>query len=290
MGIKNREASLSMKRFACFLILLIFHTGLHANDPWNGAAYKKHSSSQNSAAHDLLFHVNFQGNEAIIDVGCGDGRISAELAQLVPEGEVIGIDNSSSMIAFAKSNFDAQSWPNLHFEQMDACALSFGEQFDFVVTFSAAQWFEDQHSFLIGAKRSLRPKGMLVLSMPAEYPYPLQRAIHEMVVSKRWADYFVDFRSGQTFYDEPTYIRLIQEHGFSPIRVSWTWKQETFASEKALKQFIAQWLPFLHSIPQKEQDQFMDELIERYLRIEPLDSQGQAHFAIHRLELIAQVV
>jgi trans-aconitate methyltransferase len=73
-------------------------------DPWNGADYAQNSSVQLSHAERLLQNLSLQGNEAILDLGCGDGKISALLSQKVPQGFVIGIDPSISMLTKAQEN------------------------------------------------------------------------------------------------------------------------------------------------------------------------------------------
>ena len=71
-------------------------------DPWKGDEYAKHSESQKSSAEDFLGGINLHNATSILDVGCGDGKITAALARAVPQGKVVGIDISSSMIQFAQ--------------------------------------------------------------------------------------------------------------------------------------------------------------------------------------------
>src|SRR3989338_2430861 len=82
----------------------------------NASHYARHSSLQNSHAQDVLSncHVSFKAN--VLDVGCGNGEITAELARRAIEGDVIGLDASPSMIEFASRNFPENYFPNLHFQ------------------------------------------------------------------------------------------------------------------------------------------------------------------------------
>ncbi|MGC9517062.1 MAG: class I SAM-dependent methyltransferase [Methanomicrobiales archaeon] len=73
--------------------------------------------------------LKLDGHERILDIGCGDGRITAEIASKISEGCVLGIDNSIEMIKLAKESFSIKEFSNLKFKVMDACELNFQEDF-----------------------------------------------------------------------------------------------------------------------------------------------------------------
>ncbi len=72
---------------------------------WNAADYAANSVVQQTWARELIAKLNLRGDEHILDVGCGDGKVTAEIARAVPHGSVTGIDASPQMIAFAKKTF-----------------------------------------------------------------------------------------------------------------------------------------------------------------------------------------
>ena len=78
---------------------------------WNPTAYAHESSLQKELAEKQLARLTLIGNEHILDVGCGDGKITAEIAARVPRGSVVGVDPSSDMIAFATKTSPRQSSP-----------------------------------------------------------------------------------------------------------------------------------------------------------------------------------
>lgn len=61
---------------------------------FDGAKYKKASLHQKEWGNDLISKITLQGNETILDLGCGDGHLTEQLALLVPSGKVLGIDAS----------------------------------------------------------------------------------------------------------------------------------------------------------------------------------------------------
>ena len=78
---------------------------------WNAHDYNQHSSEQQKWANELIDKLNLAGDEHLLDIGCGDGKITAALAARLTRGRVVGVDKSREMIDFARANF---SVPNLH--------------------------------------------------------------------------------------------------------------------------------------------------------------------------------
>ena len=94
--------------------------------------------------------------ERILDVGCGTGRLTAEIAH--SGASVLGVDNSPAMVAQARGNF-----PELSFETQDACYLPFLEQFDAVFSNAALHWARPAEAAAKGMARALKPHGRLVV-------------------------------------------------------------------------------------------------------------------------------
>ena len=87
---------------------------------WNAADYAANSAVQQSWARELIARLHLRGDEQVLDVGCGDGKVTAELARAVPRGHVLGVDASPEMIAFARKAFPASKISNLNFQIGDA--------------------------------------------------------------------------------------------------------------------------------------------------------------------------
>src|SRR5690606_12903627 len=107
--------------------------------------YHHHSSSQKDAASDLMQYISLTGTETVLDIGCGDGKITAEIAKKLPKGKVLGIDISPSMIQFAETAFPSNEYKNLEFILLGAEDINFDNQFDHVLSFTALQWVKDHH-------------------------------------------------------------------------------------------------------------------------------------------------
>src|ERR1700727_3602384 len=102
---------------------------------WNASEYDRISALQATMAEEALATLKLQGNERILDVGCGNGKTTAEIASRVPQGAVVGVDASSDMIGFAAAHSDLH--PNLKFAVAHARNLPYHRQFDRHLSFNA---------------------------------------------------------------------------------------------------------------------------------------------------------
>src|SRR5437868_4192983 len=102
---------------------------------WNAAEYYRRSSLQEAMAQEVLALLDLKGAKGILDIGCGDGKVTAEIACRSPCASVVGVDPSQDMIGFAQKHFDPITRPNLRFQVADARTLPFQNAFDLVVSF-----------------------------------------------------------------------------------------------------------------------------------------------------------
>src|SRR5262249_40878831 len=110
---------------------------------WNAQDYSKNSSEQQKWARELIEKLAIRGDESVLDIGCGDGKVTAEIASRAGRGRVVGIDRSQQMIDFAGAAFPSGAHANLSFQRMDASELSFDREFNVVFSNAALHWIVD---------------------------------------------------------------------------------------------------------------------------------------------------
>src|SRR5437764_5379633 len=120
---------------------------LHMTE-WNATDYYRCSSLQEAMAQEVLALRDLKGSERILDVGCGDGKITAQIASRDSKGSVVGVDSSRDMISFARSHFGPATLPNVQLEVADARRMPFKNEFDLVVSFNALHWIPEQQTSL----------------------------------------------------------------------------------------------------------------------------------------------
>ena len=69
---------------------------------WNPHDYAKNSSAQLVWARELISQMAFAGSELVLDVGCGDGKITAEFAHVLTDGYVLGVDSSTTWMPYTQ--------------------------------------------------------------------------------------------------------------------------------------------------------------------------------------------
>ena len=121
---------------------------------WNADDYADHSTAQFTWAREMIGKLNLRGSESVLDIGCGDGKVTALIASSLPEGTVTGIDSSASMIALAQKKFPSSTYPNISFVQADASMLSFTNQFELAFSNAVLHWIPDQVPVLRGDQSS----------------------------------------------------------------------------------------------------------------------------------------
>ena len=88
---------------------------------WDAESYRERSRLQQTMAAEVLQALEVTSSDRVLDVGCGDGRITSEIASRVPKGYVVGVDASSNMIELAAEKIA----PNLYLAIADAPVASF---------------------------------------------------------------------------------------------------------------------------------------------------------------------
>ena len=111
----------------------------------------------NPGRANSIASLKLRGDEHVLDVGCGDGKVTAEIARALPKGAVTGVDASASMIRFARARFAPPRFPNLDFQVMDARRIRLPENFRHRFLKLGAALGGRSSAFLRGAPRVCGP-------------------------------------------------------------------------------------------------------------------------------------
>lgn len=257
---------------------------------WNASDYASHSGVQQKWARELISGLNLMGNESLLDVGCGDGKVTAEVAAYLEAGTVVGIDNSEEMIALANKNFPSHLYPNLSFQQQDARELPFCREFSVVFSNAVLHWVLDHGPVLKGIYRALKPGGRVVVQMGGKgNAARVVEAVNEIMNQNEWQGYFDKFSFPYGFYSPEEYEPWLRDAGFNVVSLELKPKDMVHENVKNFKGwFRTTWLPYLHRVPEESWEAFIDVVTETYLRINPPDREGNIHTGMQRLEFAAK--
>jgi len=257
---------------------------------WNPGDYARHSEAQKKWARELLGRLSLREDERVLDIGCGDGSMTAEIARLLPEGSVVGIDSSPEMIDFAKKH-SMEGLDNLTFLCCDVRDLALSREFDLAFSNAALHWVADHLPMLQRVRQSLRPSGRVLFQMGGKgNAATVTETMHRLILEEPWRPFFEDFSPPYRFYGAEEYQDLVRAAGFVPVRVELIPKAASHKGREGLSGWIrTTWLPYTQRVPAKMRDRFVAEVVARYEREHPRDEEGCFHVMMMRLEVEALI-
>jgi len=257
---------------------------------WDAEDYRDWSSQQKEWGRELLAKLHIKGDERVLDIGCGDGKLTAEIAERLPQGSVMGIDSSEEMIRLASETYPTDTFPRLSWRVMDARRLDLEEEFDVIFSNAALHWIKDHQPVLSGIRRSLVPGGRTLLQMGGRgNASNVVEILAEILGREEWNRYFHHFSLPYGFYGPEEYREWLKEAGLTPVRVELVPKDMVHQGREGLAGWIrTTWLPFTERVPGELRERFIDELVDGYVRRHPPDREGLVHVNAIRLEVEAE--
>lgn len=252
-------------------------------------SYAHHSELQRRWAWSFLapYLRDVPTNFKILDIGCGDGKITADIAKFVPHGSVVGIDLSEAMLAWARKQYHQLEYPNLSFQKGNFLAIGVSDQMDWVVSFCAFQHCSDQEGALSEISKTLKPTGKLLILVPAMNSAAWNQALLNLQASPKWVSYWQSFPP-RKFSTVQKYSDLLAIMGFRILKVENVPTADPFID---LEEILA-WLEgtFPPVIPKNQTRAFYTDLVQEYLRLDPtaIDAQGAiyARFGVIGIEAV----
>jgi trans-aconitate 2-methyltransferase len=275
---------------------------------WNAADYAANSAVQQTWARELIAKLNLRGDEHILDIGCGDGKVTAEIARAVPHGSVTGIDASPQMVEFSKTTFPANQFQNLRFRVMDARKIKFERRFDLVFSNAALHWIDDHQAILRGASSVLKIDGRVMISCGGKgNAYDVFVALRPEMRLKHWREFFRKMPTPYFFYTPGDYEKWLPKFGFKINTLKLAGKDAAYAGTKGFSTWLlTTWIPYVQRVPEivgqasslsvsgkmpdslkNLREEFIAAVTQRYIAKHPPDAGGKIHVKMVRLEIDA---
>ena len=252
---------------------------------WDAAAYRAVSALQAWLADKSLASLTLAGGERVLDLGCGDGRISAAIAARLPRGTVLGVDASQHMVDFATAAFPPATHGNLRFAVADAAALALPTAFDLAVSFNALHWVRDLTAPLSGLRAALIAGGRASLRfVPAGPRQSLEDVIEDTCGAPAWRRWFVGHQAPFVHPDADQYAALARGCGFAVERAEVVRETWDFGSRAAFASFAdATFVAWTQHLPSERRAEFIADALDRYAAVQP---PAPAHaFVFDQLEI-----
>ena len=171
---------------------------------WNATAYAEVGAFVPSLGAGVLEWLNVQRGERVLDLGCGDGQLTAKIA--AAGAQVVGLDASAEMLAGARAR-------GLDVQLGNAEALPFDREFDAVFSNAALHWVRDQNAMLAGVHRALKPGGRFVVEMGGHGNVAAILVALTAVLERHGC---AGLEDGVNYYPAPeAYTERLARHGFA---------------------------------------------------------------------------
>lgn len=245
--------------------------------------YKKNSGLQWEWAMESLEKFPIQHTDNILDVGCGDGKITALIAENTSEGSVVGIDISENMISKAASQFKNN---NLHFLQADATALPFKEQFDKIVSFCTLHWVVKQEQAIKSMKHSLKKGGVMLIVTPGKAANNIAALSEKIAHSEKWSAYFPAFKQERVYYTPEEYVVLLNKENLQIQSMVIKESVTIYKDKEALVDWLKPLINFIDVLPSELKPVFIEEIANQMLLNDPPFADGTIGIRHVKMEFV----
>jgi len=224
---------------------------------WDAKKYDAAKAPQVDAGRELIAMAGVSDTDSILDIGCGTGRLTIELARLASKGSVVGIDSSSEMLERAMEK--TKSIENISLRQVSAQSMSFTDEFDLIFSNSALQWMKEQKEVMGRVYQSLKPGGRIVFQLPAKnFCREFFDYTSNAIALLHLEQFYVNWKSPWYFPAKEEYGTLLKDTGFGNVRVFYRDYRLVFESLNEVLDWLASagLRPYLELLPGREQEYF----------------------------------
>lgn len=177
---------------------------------WNAATYNKFKTERAAPFYDLLALVAVRPDLTVVDLGCGTGELTRELAEALPGAQVLGINSSPEMLRGA----DAFAGERVSFRQRTIEEQAADPAtWDVIFSNAALQWAENHAQLLPQLIGRLRPGGQLAVQVPAQPHNATNVLLNELAAEEPFATAMGGYRGRSAVLEPETYAQLLVEQG-----------------------------------------------------------------------------
>ena len=190
----------------------ISHTGARE---WDAEVYDRVAQPQFEWSQEVLERLPLDGDETVLDAGCGSGRVTEQLVERLPRGRVIAVDASEDMVRKARERLGDRA----EVQRSDLAELELREAVDVVFSNAVFHWVPDHDRLFARLHQALRPGGRLVAQCGGQGNVAsLGRALIEVVAQERFVEHFADFEGVWNFTSAEETAERLERSGFEDVR------------------------------------------------------------------------
>jgi trans-aconitate 2-methyltransferase len=226
---------------------------------WDAASYDRISDPQLAWAREQLTRLSLGGDEIVCDAGCGSGRVTVLLADLVPRGRVYAVDVAPSMAEHARQALGDRA---IVFCQ-DLVELQLPEPVDAIFSNATFHWIHDHDALFAALHRTLKPGGQLVAQCGGLGNIDAFRTTADEVAAEdRYAPYFLGWQRPWNYATDTDAAERLERAGFGEVSCWLEPKSVTPEDPRAFVQTVCL-VRHLDPLPAELREPFIDEVLAR---------------------------
>jgi trans-aconitate 2-methyltransferase len=230
---------------------------------WNPELYNRFRKYRAEPVEHILSRLRLGGSETIVDLGCGPGENTVELAEQSSRSTVLGIDRSPAMIEAAnalRAKRPEEIQRRLSFAVGDMAKFDADREYSTVFSNAALQWLRDQRAVLTNCLRALTLGGQMVMQMPANEHETGKLELSALAHEPEWRPLLGGLdESFQEVGSPEHYARMLTEIGFVGVECYYY----TFRHPMERPGDVVEWYratglrPFMNALPENRRADFL---------------------------------
>ena len=224
---------------------------------WDGKSYDRISGPMEALGREVLARLELQGDEVVLDAGCGSGRITQALIERLPRGRVIAVDASASMVDAARQRLG----PQADVRRLDLLELELDEPVNAVLSTATFHWITDHERLFARLYGALRPSGRLVAQCGGKGNIDVLRGKAGAVLGREpYAEHFRDWRPPWNYANVSDTEERLHTAGFASVEC---WLASAPTKPENPREFLATIVlgPHVQHLPESLREAFMDDVM-----------------------------
>jgi trans-aconitate 2-methyltransferase len=227
--------------------------------PWDPDRYHQFQQERSAPFEDLFNLIHTRPGLQVIDLGCGTGELTRQLADRLPDSAVLGIDSSPEML----ERTAGLERPGLRFER--ALIQEVNGEWDLVFSNAAIQWIDDHPALVPRLLSLVRPGGQLVVQLPSNHTHPTHLLILETANQEPFRQALGGWSRTSPVLPIDAYAELLHQNGGRDLVVF----EKVYPHVMSDADALADWtsgtalVPYFERLDPELRDLFMDRYRQR---------------------------
>ena len=232
---------------------------MSASRDWNAATYHQISDPQFGWALEQLERIELNGDEVVLDAGCGSGRVTEELVARVPDGRVYAVDVAPSMVAHTRERLG----DHVTAFCQDLVELELPERVDVAFSNATFHWIPDHARLFAALHRALKPGGRLLAQCGGLGNIDaFRRLADEVAAQPEFAPHFAGWTGPWNYADAPETEARLRAAGFDDVACWLEPKRVVLDDPRSFVQTVCL-VRHLDPLTEHQRERFVDRVLER---------------------------